>query len=274
MLLPKLDPSGRDREYKQRTFDEISRIVQTWLFSDDVGHREMDRDILGLDPLSSKGWQSMGVLHYLGLKKEFKGIFHNTDLKHAIQQLKSDEQDFNPIIELLENTSTDYDETLEKSLYEFGKSQDKDFEEHFKLRLQEIEDTDGQNKQTQSRREQGILRSILFKDTSEAKCAICHRTFPTEIMVAAHIKPRRACSTLERKNPNVVMPVCKVGCDEFFEKGYIIVDQDGITQINEEISYSIELHSVLSSLAGKSCSHFKQETEYFFSYKRNSFKRD
>ena len=105
MSLPKLDPSNRDREYKQRNFEEISQIVHTWLFNNDVGHREMDRDILGLDPLSSKGWQSMGVLHYLGLKKEFKGIFQNSDLNQAISNLKSDEQDFSFIIELLENTS-------------------------------------------------------------------------------------------------------------------------------------------------------------------------
>ena len=71
----------------------------------------------------------MGVLHYLGLKKEFKGIFHNSDLNQAISDLKSDEQDFSFIIELLENTSDDYDETLVESLYEAGKSQDKNFED-------------------------------------------------------------------------------------------------------------------------------------------------
>ena len=90
MLIPKLDPSRRDREYKQRNFEEVSQIAHTWLFTNDVGHREMDRDILGLDPLSSKGWQSMGVLHYLGLKREFKGIFHNSELNQAIRELKSD----------------------------------------------------------------------------------------------------------------------------------------------------------------------------------------
>lgn len=62
MVIPKLDPSGRDREYKQRNFEEISQIVHTWLFNNEVGHRKMDRDILGLDLLTSKGWQSMGVL--------------------------------------------------------------------------------------------------------------------------------------------------------------------------------------------------------------------
>jgi hypothetical protein len=274
MLIPKLIPSRRDREYKQRNFEEISQIVHTWLFTNDVGHREMDRDILGLDPLSSKGWQSMGVLHYMGLKKDFKGIFHNSDLNQAIEYLKSDEQDFSLIIELLENTSADYGERLVQSLYEVGKSQDSDFEEHFKFRLQEIKETDGQTNQTQSRKEQGILRGILFKGLPEAKCAICYRNFPTNIMVAAHIKPRSKCSTQERKNPNVVMPVCKVGCDELFEKGYLIIDKSGVIQINEEMIYSSDLHFVLTSLTGKRCSHFKPETEEFFSYKRNSLKQD
>ena len=138
MEIPKLNPSSRDREYKQRNFEEISQIVHTWLFTNDVGHRDMDGDILGLDPLSSKGWQSMGVLHYLGLKKQFKSIFFGTDLNHAIKQLKADEQNFSFIIELLENTSADYSESLIESLYEAGKSKDKDFEEHYKRRLRMV----------------------------------------------------------------------------------------------------------------------------------------
>ena len=274
MLIPKLDPSKRDREYKQRNFEEVSQIAHTWLFTNDVGHREMDRDILGLDPLSSKGWQSMGVLHYLGLKKDFKGIFHNAELNVAINHLKSSDQEFSFIIELLENTAADYGEKLVQSLYAMGKFRNKDFEEHYKLRLREIKNTDGQTNQTQSRKEQGILRGILFKDVSEAKCAICHRTFPTDLMVAAHIKPRSKCSTKERKNPNIVMPVCKVGCDDFFEKGYLIIDQSGVIQINEEITYSSELRTVLSELNQKRCTHFNEETEVFFSYKRKSFKED
>ena len=273
MSLPKLDPSNRDREYKQRNFEEISQIVHTWLFTNDVGHIEMDKDILGLEPLSSKGWQSMGVLHYLGLKREFKGIFHNSELNQAIRELKSDEQDFSFIIELLENTAADYGETFVQSLYQVGKSQDKDFEQHYKLRLQEIKDTDGQTNQTQSRKEQGILRGILFKSVSEAKCAICHRTFPTDIMVAAHIKPRSKCSTKERKNPNVVMPVCKVGCDDFFEKGYLIVDKDGVVRLNEKMTNSVELQTLLNSLTGNLCTHFNNKTKDFFSYKRNSLEQ-
>jgi hypothetical protein len=268
MIIPKLDPSGRDREYKHRSFEEISKIVYTWLFTKDVGHREMDRDILGLDPLFTKGYQSMGVLHYLGLKKEFKGIFHKSDLNYAIDSLKRDEQDFSFIIELLESTSVDYDETLIQSLYEIGKLQDKNFEENLKLRLQEIKHTDGRVNEMLSRKEQDLLRAILFKGVSESKCAICHRTFPTDLMVAAHIKPRSKCSTRERKNPSVVMPVCKVGCDDFFEKGYIIVGNSGEIKINENMILSNELEIVLRELTGKYCTHFNNDTEIFFSYKR------
>ena len=59
----------------------------------------MDRDILGLDPLSSLGLQSMNVLHYLGLKKDFKGIFLNSDLNQAINDLKPEvaAQYFSPV---------------------------------------------------------------------------------------------------------------------------------------------------------------------------------
>ena len=274
MKIPKLDPSGRKQEYNQRNFEEISQIVHTWLFTDNVGHREMDRDILRLDPVSSRGWQSMNVLHCLGLKKEFKGIFFNADMKEAINQLKSNEQDFELIIELLENTSTEYSETLVESLYESSKFQDKDFEEHYKNRLAELENTDGRGTQTQSRKEQAILRARLLKSASEIKCAICHRTFPTNLVVAAHIKPRRKCSTSERKNPDIVMPICKVGCDDFFEKGYIIVDEKGVVQINEKIDCSPELKAILGKLAGKHCTHFNEKTADFFAYKRESFESE
>lgn len=269
MLIPKLDPSTRDREFKLRNFEEISRVVYTWLFFNDSGHREMDRDILGLDPVSSKGWQSMGVLHFLGLKREFKGIFQDVDLHQAIQVLKSDEQDFSYIIQLLERTYADYDEMLSGSIYEVGKSKDKDFDKHFKLRLQEMNDTDGISNKAHARKEQAALRGILFKSELEATCAICLRAFPTEIMVAGHIKPRSKCSTKERLDPNVVMPVCKVGCDDFFEKGYIIVDQSGVVQSNEEKFYSKELQGIVNSLAGNICPYFKAETESYFSDRRN-----
>ncbi|MDG1143332.1 MAG: hypothetical protein P8N92_01620 [Burkholderiales bacterium] len=273
MIIPQLDPNPRDREYKKRNFEQISKVVYAWLFNNDIGHREMDRDILGLDPLTSKGWQSMGVLHHLGLKKGFKGIFESIELDQAIAKLRADKQNFSFIIELLEATSSDHDSKLLQSLYDYGKSHDINFEAHFKTRLEEIENTDGHTTQTQSRREQGILRGILFKGMSQAKCALCHRKFPINLMVAAHIKERSKCSTRERKNPNIVMPLCKVGCDDFFEKGYVVVNQMGMIQSNENVGFSSDLARIINKLINKKCIYFNQDTKEFFLHRINSFKQ-
>ena len=35
------------------------------------------------------------------------------------------------------------------------------------------------------------------------------------------IKKRALCSLEERKDPNIVMPMCIYGCDALFEQGYI-----------------------------------------------------
>ena len=93
MNIPKLKAVSRSREFKQYTFEEIARIVDRWLFTTDRGHRQLDRDILGIDPDYSKGWQSMGVLHFLGLKKEFHGIFKDYERSEVIKELKKDNQD-------------------------------------------------------------------------------------------------------------------------------------------------------------------------------------
>ena len=85
MKIPELKPSGRDREYNNASFDEVSQIIKAWLFRGDSHiyihrdrcntHRYLDRAILGFDEKKAKGFKSMSILHYFGLKKEFKGIF-------------------------------------------------------------------------------------------------------------------------------------------------------------------------------------------------------
>ena len=50
---------------------------------------------------------------------------------------------------------------------------------------------------------------------------------------------------LERKNPDIVMPVCKVGCDDFFEKGYILVNSNGAIKANPKMEYSSELRKII-----------------------------
>lgn len=58
-------------------------------------------------------------------------------------------------------------------------------------------------------------------------CAFCHRRFPVRFLVAAHVKPRAACSFTERTDANIAVPACVLGCDALYEHGVIHVDADG-----------------------------------------------
>ena len=101
MLIPKLKPSGRDREFLKYTSKQRSEVLVGWIFKSE-NHRELDIKIL--DPgFKSLGFQSMSILHYLGLKKEFKGIFKNHTIFEAISILEADNQDFSEVIWLLEH---------------------------------------------------------------------------------------------------------------------------------------------------------------------------
>ena len=55
-----------------------------------------------------------------------------------------------------------------------------------------------------------------------------------------------------RKDPNIAMPLCKLGCDDLFEKKYLIVDSEGMIQKNEERIGS-ELENFLEQYKNKKC---------------------
>lgn len=66
-------------------------------------HRQLDEEVLGLDRNISRGYQSMGILHFLGLKADFHGIFQAISESQVIGLLKADEQDFSSVISFLES---------------------------------------------------------------------------------------------------------------------------------------------------------------------------
>ena len=61
----------------------------------------MDKNILNLNPKVSKGWQSHGILRFLGLDAAFKNIFSGWTIDHAIKALNSESQDFALVVEHL-----------------------------------------------------------------------------------------------------------------------------------------------------------------------------
>lgn len=100
MNIPKLIYSGRKREYGLYTEKQRKDALITYLF-EGKAHRWIDREVLKLDDNVSKGYQSMGILHYLGISGEFKGIFNKMSLDEAIIQLEEDSQDFANIIDII-----------------------------------------------------------------------------------------------------------------------------------------------------------------------------
>jgi 5-methylcytosine-specific restriction protein A len=132
MLMPKLNHSGRDREFKLYNSYEKSLICKGWLFNG-TGHRKLDKDILGLDFAKSRGFQSRGVLGCLGLSVDFKNIFKGQDLFTAVENLKNDSQDFEFIIELLEY-NPEFSEIINTDSHKIESSQN-DSSENRKNRL-------------------------------------------------------------------------------------------------------------------------------------------
>jgi hypothetical protein len=122
------------------------------------------------------------------------------------------------------------------------------------------------------RREQGALRARLFGGKSEAQCAICGREIETDMLVAAHIKPRSVCSETERLDSNVVMPACLVGCDALFEKGYVFVDGEGFVRKSQGTK-TPDLSAVIDRLDGTRSAFFNPESEKYFAWHRENVVR-
>jgi 5-methylcytosine-specific restriction enzyme A len=84
--IPILDRSDRSREFDKYADVERARVVYEYLFNG-LSHRALDKIILGLSSKKSRGWQSMGILHYLGIRDDFKSLFKNYELYEAIAEL-------------------------------------------------------------------------------------------------------------------------------------------------------------------------------------------
>ena len=52
----------------------VSQLVYHYLF-EGLANRDLDREILNLDPKHTKGFSSFSILRNLGLHKDHKGIF-------------------------------------------------------------------------------------------------------------------------------------------------------------------------------------------------------
>jgi hypothetical protein len=124
--------------------------------------------------------------------------------------------------------------------------------------------------QTLIRKEQGFLRRQLFGRRRYDRCCVCGSELPTDLLVAAHIKKRSLCSHAERLDyRNNVVSMCKLGCDDLFEKGYIFVANGLVTQnVNRSNGTTVSLVAALERVVGRRCGFASTGAHAYFDWHR------
>lgn len=120
-----------------------------------------------------------------------------------------------------------------------------------------------------ARKEARIFRQHLFAQKTSDVCELCGRTLPVSSLVAAHIKKRANCTSQERLDPNVVMRACRFGCDELFERGYVLVDDKGVIVEGQALLQSNDdTRTIAAPLIGRICKAFREDNHDYFEYHR------
>ncbi|PEJ37791.1 HNH endonuclease [Peribacillus butanolivorans] len=155
-----------------------------------------------------------------------------------------------------------FDLESETAVQPVSEEEYRDIIESFDINILDIEG------KTKSRAEQGFLRKALFGNKTIDGCGICGKEYPISFLIAAHIKKRSFCSNEEKLDyRNIVMPMCKFGCDDLFEKGYITVNE-GIISVNDKTT-TIPLKIYLSHIEGMHCGYWNVDTIKYFDWHRN-----
>ena len=100
----------------------------------------------------------------------------------------------------------------------------------FQERLRRLGDMTDETVEKKQRREQHILREWLFDKKEWVACAICGEEHNVQALVAAHKKKRSECTTVERCDPYMVMPLCVFGCDFLYEHHYVTIEERIVRQ--------------------------------------------
>lgn len=118
------------------------------------------------------------------------------------------------------------------------------------------------------RLEQGYLRKKLFGNKTYTKCSCCGKEYPISMLWCSHIKKRSKCNEIEKRDYNVVIPMCRFGCDELFEKGYITVNDDGkVIQLKESININVQ--GYIDRIINLDCVGFNSLNSKYFDWHRN-----
>lgn len=246
--LPLLQPSGRKREFNNYGDILKAKVIFEHLVNG-LTHRELDEEVLSLDKDKSKGLQSMNILHFLGMKADYKGIFEGKELKEVINILSEKGKEFKLAVDLLKTLIVSnlepLDETTEK---------DFDIENIKNKKLKEITHPKrNSNRHTNSNRK-GVKRDYIEEAISKGNIGLAG-----EILVLEHEKQF----------------LFDAGCKELAERVKHISVELGDGLGYDILSYTIEgeekFIEVKTTSSVNDTSFFIEDTEVKFS-KENSEK--
>ena len=229
-------------------------IVASGVITYKVHNKDLALDLWGTD---NKG-ETWEYIYFLDEIKKHK-IPYETFNKSAGYALNNNIQSFNVLdVEKRSNILNDFN--LSSSIHINEPS-----EIEFHNTVENMDELSGKH-MTLTRKEQGKWRKMLFPlGKRKEMCGICNKEYMVNMLVCAHIKKRSKCSIDEQKDFNNIAPMCKFGCDDLFEKGYITV-VNGKIVINTKESTDPMLN-YLSSIDGNDCRYWiKDKSEKYFKW--------
>lgn len=114
------------------------------------------------------------------------------------------------------------------------------------------------------RTEQTMLRRYVLGGRDSGACCLCGQVFPIAFLVAAHIKPRSRCERAEKDDRLNVVAMCRFGCDEMFERGYVYVSDEKICLDEGKMTdVTAVVRAYGRFLSHRVCSHWKRSRAFF-----------
>jgi hypothetical protein len=91
------------------------------------------------------------------------------------------------------------------------------------------------------------------------------RSSELQLLVAAHIKKRAECNLAEMNDfRNIVAAMCKLGCNELYERSYVSVDDQGLVTAHPGAPSTPDLAPAVAVLRGKRCTAWNAGTQRYF----------
>ena len=141
-------------------------------------------------------------------------------------------------------------------------------EEEYQTFVKELDDSSplDEVRQVSRRREQTFIRKVLLGGRTTGECCICAAQYPIELLVAAHVKMRKFCSEDEKRSyKNNVFPMCRLGCDQLFELGYLTVLEGTITT-NPNLPTTDVVRNYLERVARQPCKYWNSDSAQNFKW--------